>query len=638
MFKKIISVFVAFTLLFTVSSVFASAESEADVVKEEIKTNYPKLDLTALPGNKPMVIGAVEDVTDETCLYLYIYNPGRENITSGFIYGLSVEAENAEGEKISFIVSQFAFSVIDRSVGSDEGLFWKVRFNLMGYASRLSDYANKHTFSWNNFCVCTSSKNYFNYQNCVFSFDYTGEKTTISYDLSEVVTLDVHHTWYRSKGKVEKYPIYDEIHTVYFSIPDEYTKYYSNLYSVASTYTKKHTTPIIIGTRDFNLLPPGVDGSFPIPDFSDFVGPLTLGQLTGNMGLDFINFNSMLSKDYVELPISTGMGNKYSYTADFAANIKEGLGVSQYEINGYVYNDTTFAYYLYCDEVIEKPEDLKVSAEELFAYIEEFESKGYNLNLFDSSKYVPWSEKTVNEKFESISYSTQIEDNLSELIDEYGFKVGWMFYWHRNNPTKLQELAERYLVDVPDKDIPPTSFLQLCDDNVRKDAENLSLQAFSDKYLINVDDVSEFKDFLNKNKNVVIYRFDIAEYYTTEIVFGTQNQTSGIFHPLEDEYRYCVVEQYVYYDFRVIDVTFKDNDTFVSLCVNSHPQNFASDPGLEKDDPPIIKDPEPETLGEDIIRLLISIAAVLVGVAIILIGLKYFLDVIASSGSNKKNE
>ena len=626
MYKRIISVFVAFTLLFSVSGVFASAEGETDVVKNEIETNYPDLDLTALPGNKPMIIGAIEDIVDETCMYLYIYNPGRENITSGFIDGLSVEAENAEGEKISFIVSRFAFSVIDRSVGSDEGLFWKVRFNLMGYASRLSDYANKHTFSWNNFCVCTSSKNYFNYQNCVFSFDHSGEKTSISYDLSEVVTLDVHHTWYRSKGKVEKYPIYDEIHTVYFSIPDGYTKYYSNLYSVASTYTKKHTTPIIIGTNPFDL---SVD--------PDFVGPLYPGTEEISV-LDFINSLSILSRDYEVISESTGMGLKYYYTADFAANIMEGLGISQYDINGYVYNDTYLAYYLYCDNKIENPEDLKVFEEELFAYIESCESNGLNLDLFDSSKYIPWSEKTIDDTFDSISYSTQIKDDYGALVDEYGLWVGSLFWLYRGNNKKIQEICERYLVDVPDKDIEDEPYLLLCDNVVKSDAATLSDQEFSDKYLIHIDDVAEFKEFLNENKNVVIYRFDVAEYYTTEIVFGTQNQTSGMFNSLEDDYRYCVVEQSLYYNFRVIDVTFHEDDTFVSLCVNSHPQNFASDPGLETDDPPIEWDPDVDLIKDDGIRLLIKAAVVIISILVLLYGAKCLLDAVASSGSNKKNE
>lgn len=137
MIKKIISVFLTFTFLFSAFCIFASAEGETDVVKEEIKTNYPKLDLTALPGNKPMVIGTVEDVTDETCLYLYIYNPLKENIYGGSIFDLSVECQDSEGKTTSLNIGVIAFSVVDKSFDSE---FYKVRVNLYGKSSVMSEY------------------------------------------------------------------------------------------------------------------------------------------------------------------------------------------------------------------------------------------------------------------------------------------------------------------------------------------------------------------------------------------------------------------------------------------------------------------------------------------------------------------
>lgn len=609
MLKKIVSVFLAFTLLFSISVLFASAEGETDVVKEEIKTNYPKLDLTALPGNKPMVIGAVEDVTDETCLYLYIYNPLKENIYGGSIFDLSVECQDSEGKTISLKIGVIAFSVVDKSFDSE---FYKVRINLYGKSSVMSEYDAIHTYSWNEVYIKTAAVNgYKNIQKCMYKFDYTGDKTTISYEQSEVVTLDVHHTWYRSKGKVEKTSIFDEIHTVYFSIPDEYTKYYSNLYSVASTYTKKHTTPIIIGTNSQII------------------------RRNPNRPDLCIKDVPFLSKDFEHgyLYDDLLLGEKSVLKSEFCANISSGKEVI-YNVDYWI--DDLY-YYFHCTDEIEEDEDLKITSEELLAYVEKCESQGLNLKLFDSSEYVPWSEKTINEKFESISYSTQIEGNLGALQDEYGIWIGTLFWLNRGSPTKLQEIAERYAVDVPDKDIPPTSYLQLCDDNVIKEASNLSLQAFSDKYLINVDDVPEFKDFLNKNKNVVLYRYDVVDYYSEEIVLVSQDGT-GVPEVVEDGHRYCAVQEYAYYGFRVIDVTFQEGDTFVSLCVNSHPQNFASDPGLETDDPPIVWNPDIKLIKDDGMRLLITVVVVLVGIVVVISGVKYFINAIASSGSNKKNE
>ena len=202
----------------------------------------------------------------------------------------------------------------------------------------------------------------------------------------------------------------------------------------------------------------------------------------------------------------------------------------------------------------------------------------------------------------------------------------------------LQELSEKYLVDVPE-DIPENANLLLCDEQVKSDANNLSNQEFSDKYLINIDDVPVFKNFLSNNKNVVIYRFDNCEYYADEVVLGYEDQG---FHEYESNGdRFFLLQQYAYFDFRVINMTFNNEGTFISVAVNSHPQNFISDPGGWEGEPPIsIKPPSEikDNISSDLIRLLITIAIIVVSVLVICIGFSGVIKGVFSMTFKKKEK
>ena len=622
--NKILSVLLLFTLLFSVFSVFASAD-DTDVLIEEIEKNLPDLDFGSLSGNRIMTIGAMEDLVDETCLYLYLYNPKKLNAKSGYM-NLNCTFEGSSG-KATKNYNTIAFSVIAKS---NDGAFCKVRIDLSSISDRLQKYSTIHSYSWDKIVLKYSSlgaqKEETVLQEYNWKFDYSTGACNVTYDVKEVAELDVHHTYYRTPSATSSINTFDEIHTVYFSIPDEYTKYYSKLYSVASTYTKKKTNPVVVTTE--NLL-----------ENSSLESVL----------LAYRNF-AMLSSDY-----SPRYGEDLDQNVYYEADT--GYNVSNHNYALYYIKDRKFtnnvSFYFHTDNVIEKPEDLCVTEEEFFEYVDYIESnysKFYNVELFESSETIPWSEKTINDTFDVMYYHDRIQGDLAALVGSYGWKTGLMFWFHRNNPTKLQELSEKYLVDVP-KDIPDNSNLLLCDEQVIKDAKNLTNQEFSDKYLIYIDDVPDFKNYLNTHNNVVLYRYDIVEYYSDEVVIGHRGD---IFEEYENDYRYALIQMYAYFGFRVIDVTFNDDGNFVSLAVNSHPQNFASDPGLEEDEPPITLKPgigdyfpnifgsgngsSGDNLRSTILRVFITVIMVVVLVAVIIIGIKFVLGGFFSIVKNKKNE
>ena len=413
-----------------------------------------------------------------------------------------------------------------------------------------------------------------------WKFDYSTGSCNVSYDVKEVAELDVYHTYYRTPSATSSKNTFDEIHTVYFSIPDEYTKYYSKLYSVASTYTKKQTNPIMIGNN-------------PILKEDDINGVLT--------GL---NRYSIMSSDYYYLTDSD-IGATSGYHADTMLNVP---GYTTGKLAEYhPLDDTCISFgeigsYFYCDKTIIKPEDLSATEEEFLDFVDHVENElSYAFyDIFYSSELIPWSEKTIEDSFDSIAYANRISGDLRSLINAYGTKTAFQFWWHRKNPEKFQELCEKYLVNVNAQNLTDVQNLLLCDTQVREDANALSNQEFSDKYLIDIDDVSSFKNYLNTHSNVILYRFDVVEYYSDEVSLFEPNYDTNFVNEIVDDYRYALVQMYAYFGFQVIDVAFNDEGNFVSLAVNSHPQNFASDPGLEEDEPPIEWDPKPDEFFDDL--------------------------------------
>ena len=152
--------------MFTVCT--SAEDGNVDVVKNEIQTNYPNLDLTSIPGNKAAVIGAIEDITDETSLYLYIYSP-IDRVLSGYVKELVVSCESVEGEKTSFKIDTIAFSVIAKS---NDGAFYKARIDLSSNLSKMQGYDAIHTFSWSNTIIKTNKYSFQNLNDFTFNFDY----------------------------------------------------------------------------------------------------------------------------------------------------------------------------------------------------------------------------------------------------------------------------------------------------------------------------------------------------------------------------------------------------------------------------------------------------------------------------------
>ncbi len=650
--KKTIYIALIFSVLLSVFSIFSFADdtSRAGVsLMDEMESNLPNFNPSEYTGGRAMIVGAVEDLQDETCLYLYMYNPDKEDIRSGTI-NLTVNVTSDDGYNKSKSFSGIATYCV---ACTGDYLYVKLRVDLSSIKGILmTGTGYKRNYSWDQlmYKFFDSSSFYNNYlinfvlQKNSWTFSDSSSGLNVESSAEEVAQLDVHHTWYRSPYATEGKNTFDEVHTVYFSIPEQYAEYYEILYSVASTYTKKHTRPLIIGTSNFHKYGRNPENIAKYGDYANLMGAIKA-----------LNGFAILSEDYTESLYTDAEHNVnvIEIMSDFGYNVlKEDslLSAVKVKINENIRPKYGSRYHLPFYFYLENPgvyEDyFHIPVEKVFEYIDDGEINYHleNSDMFDSSEYFGWSEKTINDKFQSIAYANQIQGDFKALCDTYGFDVALKFYLYRKSPDKLQELYEKYLGSSI-QNMPEQANLLLCDDKVISDAKTMSNEDFSREYLVNIYDVSTVKKFIINNPNVILYRFDVCDYYSDEVVLCQQNEESYYISEVpgfEDD-RFCFVTQYLYYDFRVIDVTFKNEDTFISLAVNSTPQNFGSDPGLEEDEPPLEWDPptlrELFTAGKKgLTRILITVAIVILSVTFVVIGTRFVVKGISSGKSKNKKE
>ena len=109
-------------------------------------------------------------------------------------------------------------------------------------------------------------------------------------------------------------------------------------------------------------------------------------------------------------------------------------------------------------------------------------------------------------------------------------------------------------------------------------------ESFCYKYFIDEGDYEDFKAYLNSHDNVYLYRFDVSEHWSDVLLAG--GSSNGKFYKSNTLTRSFGICQTAYYDdFQVVNLTFKNDDSYLSAAVTSEPQDFIG-PGAVVDGDP----------------------------------------------------
>lgn len=575
--RRILSCILLFSVLFCVLSFPSLANSNTggnssidnnpdvtDYLVEEMKVNIPGFDPDQYSKEGigvPKIIGWTlsEDKGEGQHLQAYIFNPNRLYLDGGFAYYKVISSG------IPFYYDK-SIKLVDYSAGDIARLFVKVEFEYLS-APNISDVLNSSKeeieYSFTDFQldlkVAEDSEAItfdliLTDEPMVVSISRNEDNFLIDYERNSVVNLDVKHTVYRTNSTAELGTV-DEISSVYFAIPEEYYLYYDKLYSVTASYIKKRTKPYLVTPtpseygKDFQYIDPDWDYWY------DF----------------FFNFGDGEGHDYMygNSTVNHPSEDQFRYLCKEYVTFFEACNAFTQISNVSLPSSKVISFFTECEQALFKeyisnpllsvtyPLSSDYVNEVLYSYVEDY-SSGITITLDDT-----WT---------SLSYLTSSDAN--DYFRDYGLWAWWLATFAKDDDSLYNRLVEEGYIDPDNTDYIDAQKLFLCNDQVRNDLSSLSKENFCKNYCINENDYSSFKQYLIENKYVVLLRFDVDTYHFGQIQ-PMMNLGYGQSVQVNEPYWYAVVEQSLYFDFEIIELTFKDGQEYYSLCTTSEKQNIS---------------------------------------------------------------
>ena len=395
----------------------------------------------------------------------------------------------------------------------------------------------------------------------------------VDYSISEVVTLDVHATDYRTTSTDEKYK-YDNVASIYFSIPQKYREWYDYLYSVTVEMKKRLTNPIFVS----NLFPEGAEessiGGFSSPEeYSAWINSILEDCFITTDNINYSEDSSFSNAWY-------GINSEYYYKTPSDFNISKEYVSILYD---YVFPEEIkyFAIAL-CDPDAKIFTDIFIDGDELQSYVKNY--KGSE-DLFVSSEYIPFSTKTIEQAWDSLDYSSSA--GFWDYWADFGPGAALKYLFLKNKGDALTEWFEELGIEPDGYNFKDEPYLIKVDDGVMSDLDELEPEEFCDKYAIGYNDYEDFKTYCNENSNVVLYRVDVDYYismpvniYENDDIVNGDNYVSS--YPSSAA---GLVETYVYDEVKVVDITMCREGSYKSLKTSSNYVNIYPDvEGIEPED------------------------------------------------------
>ena len=362
----------------------------------------------------------------------------------------------------------------------------------------------------------------------------------------ETLSLEVHHTNYRTGVSSLGADHYNEVNTVYFAVPNRIFKEYGNLQKIrAEWWEYKTKMAAITSNYDYyknTLLP--YTGTY-TGEYNSSVNNYLYSGYYGQSGMGYANhyFDWTYNKD---LSMKSSLMFTQTYHSDKVSDIMPYAFYSPA-----VDVDSVFKF-LYSDPIAGSVDSTQV-AEWIYTYSNNLnhgyiDCKGRKISkdLFeddvDSGRDMGYNDKTIDlgDTFDLNSYDSN--HNWWNKFWDYGFS------W--------PDTSEQY------SDVAPIYELKESDLS-GSDAD------ISKRLLINSDDVDELKDFFDEaeanDERVILFRFANTDYYCAPAFAPhVQNITKT------DTY---VAQQTVFLDFDIIELTFNKDGVYHVIPVVSSPMD-----------------------------------------------------------------
>ena len=500
---------------------------------------------------------------DRYGLYVYVYNPKGLNIsTASKSNKIQMATEyDASGaptryEKFTLIFCSKAES------GDNKNLFYKFKIedrkiDEKTFADRVNSSERRYDVS--GIELLTSGQKNATEYSIGGSFIFTGyaegygpdadAESTLSCTVKNIETLElkVHHTNFRTNVSSLGKDHYNEVNTVYFSVPERVYEQYGYLQKIrAEWWEYKTKMAAITSNKDFYnqlLQYTGTDvgeydGGVPVWLYSGYSGQ------TGSPAIH--NYDWVYNKDL------TDRKNVFGVITDVYFTEKQSSILPLVFYSPAVDLESVFKF-LYSDPIAGDIDSTEVK-EHIYNYKNSLEN-GYidysgreiSKDLFedyvDEGRTMGHNDKTIDlsDTFDLNSYDSN--HSWWERLWDYGFS------WPATNGD-YKDVAPIYEIKASDL--------------IGSDTE------ISEKLLINADDVTRIKDFYSKETKtggrVILFRFANTDYYSAPAF--TPNTVSI---NTTDTY---VAQQTVFFDFDIIELTFNKGGVYHVIPAVSSPTDI----------------------------------------------------------------
>lgn len=511
-------------------------------------------------------------------LYVYVYNPKGLNLSTNSKSNKIQMAVSYDGENNQTDYVKFDLQFLSKSEETDyKNLFYKFKvidrkINGTTFAERVD--SNERRYDVSGIELMTYGADNATEYPVNGTYKFTGyaqgygpqasTKSTLQSKVEylESVTLDVKHTFYRTKTSVKGAGYQNQLDTVYFAVPKRFFDTYGKLQRIKAEWYEYKTNDIVVTSNQ---------------DFYDKAYPW-LGKQTG----DFDQFGMTVYNEDIYYSLGQNAGDAGG-----------GMNLAAWGWNlgsGYLHVPAPALYYLF-----------KVNnISEYDPYADIVSSGGVESNAL--YEYIKNYDKTFNKGTLPIKEGTISADLFADDIDDYRkmdtefgkIQYGYSYYdfdadvdlqklssWQEGNPSFWDNWINWGLWDaifggVPSEESRTVSPIY----TLKEDDLNGTNEEIADRLLINSNDVSSLRSYYNdavtvngkddEEKVVVLFRFATSDYYSAAVdimelgkgFLWSDKHTSG------QAYR---AWESVFLDFDVIQLTFNKDGSYRVIPVVSNP-------------------------------------------------------------------
>lgn len=530
----------------------SAAESVRSYDNSPIEIDMANMEEVEYPANtlgECSVVGFMEYCYSENTayssvygLYIYVYNPTQQPINCKVDLNEIQMSDSFKEDGTKANCHDYTLTFLDRT---DDHLFYKFKVTDSSEQYKIAkDYAalfngkrryeitalnitfegseKEKTFGISKIYEFTGYAAY-----CKDSSDPTSTLECKNYG-SQDVHLEVFDTNYRAGSKGNN--LYEDIQSVYFSLPNEYKAQWGNLDKITAEWYQYKTAPMFV-MKDMEAYSALFDIRNKYVDKEGYISDES---------------NVVTKTDYAVLwePDYDAINLKIMYHCAFAGK------ALNYENNEFLSfsSEATFLTRLKwlfpITKEIESLDDYRVSSEEVKEYIKKYASA-----YPDGEKILDKYPADLFERYTGDGYKSDTFDidNVESFIDSNKNQSLWESIWGINSTD----------------DFPYSPITTISEGDFY-----LEKEFFCDKYLVNEEDYEKILDFAKKsyesNETPYLLRFAKTDYYSSPARFINVENASK---ELVDSYDGYVAQEHVFLNFDILSLEYVSEDGFTETVV-----------------------------------------------------------------------